>query len=176
MSATDPASRHIVVMGLMGSGKTTVGRLLAARTGRPFVDNDARLVAQTGRDAAHTEHADGRELLHRLEATILLQDLDRTEPAVIAAAASAILDEGVRVALRRCAFVAWLRTPPAELARRVQGDASRPLDGDVLSMLERQDAERGARYAEAADIVVDGDADPREAVDAIVVAYGLHVS
>ena len=96
---TKPAWRHILLVGLMGAGKTTIGRELAGRLGRPFLDSDAQLAALGGRTAREIAAADGIERLHELEATALLAALDEPVPSVIAAAASVIEDPASRAAL-----------------------------------------------------------------------------
>src|SRR5689334_14413518 len=68
-------ARHVVLMGLMGSGKSTVGRPLAARLDRPFVDNDDRLAARTGQTAREVAAAEGADALHAREAAVLVDAL-----------------------------------------------------------------------------------------------------
>ena len=102
----------------MGSGKSTIGRRVAAALSRPFVDNDARLEQRSGVTAAVVSERDGVAELHRIEADVLLDALASQEPSVIAAAASTIEDARVRDALRD-ARVVWLRADPAVLAARL---------------------------------------------------------
>src|SRR5262249_45956694 len=92
--------RHVVLVGLMGSGKSTVGHALARRLGRPFVDNDEALEARSGRSARAIADADGADALHRLEAQALVDALARPEPAVVAMAASVVEHPGTADALR----------------------------------------------------------------------------
>jgi shikimate kinase len=99
MSAAAPA-RHLVLIGLMGTGKTTLGRLAAARLGWPLSDSDAEIQAREGASVRELQERWGAGGLHRLEATILLEALARPEPSVICAAASTIDDERCRAALR----------------------------------------------------------------------------
>ena len=80
---------HIVLLGMMGSGKTTIGTRLATHLERPFIDSDEVLLSTTGREAARIAGEDGVEALHAIEAELLLDSLGVTRPAVIAAASSA---------------------------------------------------------------------------------------
>jgi shikimate kinase len=147
--------RHVVLIGLMGSGKTTVGGELAALLGRPLVDNDQQVVATSGRTVAEISTRDGVAEMRRLEREALAEALASPVPSVITAAAGAILDDEARGWLRG-PFVVWLRVDPATLAARVAHDPVRPLLGDdpetVLRAMEQQ---RQRLYAEVADYAVD---------------------
>ena len=147
-------SDHIVLVGLMGSGKSTVGRLLAVLLDRPLIDNDEQIQAATGRSVAEISVREGVPVMRRLEAEVLAQALASPVPAVITAAAGTILDEESRRRLR-APYVVWLRAEPATLATRVAADPLRPLLGDepgpVFEMLERQ---RSAFYAKVTDLTV----------------------
>jgi shikimate kinase len=108
----------VVILGQMGAGKTTVGRLVAAALGWPFRDNDDALESRAGRTAAQVQAEQGVDALHDLERRLfeeLLADDDRT---VIAAPGSVVLAVG-RAELRDRAFVVWLQVSPAVLADRV---------------------------------------------------------
>src|SRR5690242_15813278 len=85
-----PAERHLVLMGSMGSGKSTIGRVAAERLGRPFFDSDDDLVAMFDTDAATIEKRYGIDRLHDIEADLLHRRLCSPVPSVIAAAASTI--------------------------------------------------------------------------------------
>jgi shikimate kinase len=145
--------RHIALVGAMGSGKTTIGRRVAAALGRDFVDNDQLLERRTGATAAEIAARDGIDALHRAEAESVLDALAAHPPAVIAAAASTIEDPVVRAALRRSARVAWLRADPATLAARLPGSPVRPYAGaDATRLVADQAKRRDGWYAEVADV------------------------
>ncbi len=151
-----PEPRHVVLVGLMGSGKSSVGRPLAARLGRPFVDNDAQVLAREGRMVDAIERSGGTEAVHAAEARALLAALDRTEPSVIAAAASTIESEPCRRKLRSVARVVWLHADPAELASRLRRPGHRPaLGAQPSEVVAGQAATRDRLYRAAADVVVD---------------------
>lgn len=158
-----------MVTGLMGAGKTTIGRRLAAASGRPFVDNDEQLMARTGRTARDIRARDGFDVLHRAERDAFTAALESAIPSVIAAAASVVDDEATRAVMQREAEVVWLRVPVDVLARRVVGDLHRPLDGDAAHQLGVQSVRRSAHFEAAADVIVDADGPP-DAVVADVLA------
>ena len=161
----------MVIVGLMGSGKTTVGRLLADLLRRPLVDNDDQVYATTGLTVAQISIQHGVAEMRRLEAEALGQALAQPVPAVITAAAGTILDQQVRRWLRD-PYVVWLRAEPATLAARVATDPLRPLLGDQPEVVLRTQAdERNPLYAEVADLTVRVDElDPGEAA-AIVASH-----
>jgi shikimate kinase len=160
-----------VLVGLMGTGKTTVGRLLAERLGRPFVDSDAVVEARTGRTVREIFETDGEAAYRPLETAALLDALASPVPAVIAAAGGVVLSPVNRRALEEHAgLVVWLRADPGTLVGRVSPHDHRPLlDGDRAAMLARMAADRTALYTEVADVIVDVDEKtPAEVVGAIL--------
>jgi shikimate kinase len=164
---------HWVLIGLMGSGKSAIGRVLAARTGRRFVDNDEALEAvNDGRTARQLQEEVGADRLHELEVDALAAALDGDEPAVIGAAAAVVtVEEGLRQ-LARAAAVVWLRVPVEVLADRVSIDEEthRPLGDDPLQTLTTQLAERAPAYEAVATLVVEEVADAADLADQILAA------
>jgi shikimate kinase len=159
-------SKPVVLVGLMGSGKTTVGRRLAARLGLPFLDNDVTLLRRSGRTARDIEQSEGFDVLHRAEADSLLASLD--EPAVVAAAAGGVLEPDVARKLRDHTVV-YLRADPDVLAQRMlQDDGYRPLAGhDAHELLHEQYRTRDDAYRSLASLVVDATAPVDEIVETI---------
>jgi shikimate kinase len=155
----------------MGVGKTTVGRVLAARLGRDLIDSDARIEALTGRTVKQILAEDGLGAMRRYEADALFDALDDDEPRVIAAAAGVVLDPSNRKRLDDAdADVVWLIADPATLAPRTATRDHRPwLEGDPVGTLAKMQADRDAFYREVADrsVVVDG-LTPDEIADRIV--------
>jgi len=169
-------ARHLVLVGMMGAGKTTVGRQVAARMDRPFFDSDEAIEARTGRTVAQIFAADGEPAFRALETQVLAEMLDDPEPAVIAAAGGVVLDARNRERLRGPSVqVVWLRADPAELARRVAGSTHRPLiDHDPAATLARLAAERDPLYREVASTVVDvGGAPVGDVVEQVLGAVGV---
>ena len=149
---------HVALVGLMGSGKTTVGRRAAKLLGRPFVDADEAFIPRYGRTVAEVFAEDGESGFRRLEAELLTEVLDVGTPLVLACGGGVVTTEGNR--RRLCqpdVHVVWLRADPAFLASRTQAKADRPLlaGDDPRAVLERLHAEREQWYAEVADDVLE---------------------
>jgi shikimate kinase len=154
-----PADQHVVLVGLMGTGKTSVGRVLAERLGRRLFDSDAIIEERTGRTVRQIFADDGEPAFRSLETDVLLEALDQPTPAVIAAAGGIILAEQNRVALQRApAKVVWLRAEPDSLIERVRTGLHRPLiDDDPAGTLRRMHQIREPLYREVADMIISVD-------------------
>jgi shikimate kinase len=164
-------ARHIVLIGLMGSGKTATGRVLAQLVGRPYVDNDELLERRTGHTARELEEMSGTDSLHDAEVGALVDALQETRPAVVSAAAFAPLRVAVRAALNDHVVV-YLRADAEELAARITRDSVdhyRPFpQRDLVELLREQHAQRDACYDEIADFVVEtGGHAPREVAELV---------
>jgi shikimate kinase len=149
---------HVALVGLMGSGKTTVGRRAAKLLDRPFVDADEAFIPRYGRTVAEVFADDGESAFRRMEAELLAEVLAVRTPLVLACGGGVVVTEGNR--RRLCqpdVHVVHLRAEPAFLASRVQVKADRPLlhGEEPVDVLTRLAAERDAWYAEVADDVVD---------------------
>jgi shikimate kinase len=161
---------HIVLVGLMGSGKTTIGKLLAKRLGRPFRDSDTGIEERTGRTVRELQEELGDERMHEIEAEELLETL-RAEPCVIGAAASTIESDACRAALREPGVaVVWLRGQPELLASRFDSSRHRPRFGsDVEAFLRDQASRRHPLFESIEPITIDiDDRDPSEIVEEIL--------
>jgi shikimate kinase len=168
MADPGPGSiRHVVLTGLMGAGKTSVGAGLARRLGWPIHDSDVALLAAAGMSARDYREAFGTDALHRAEAGDLLAALDASGPTVICAAASTIEDEAARSALGQPGVVMiWLRGSPPVLAERFRSGGHRPIYGpDPMVVARSQAAIRDPLFASVARIVIDVD---RLTVDQVV--------
>lgn len=166
----DPV-KPVVLVGLMGVGKTTVGRIVAKRTGRTFVDTDVAIRARTGKTVRELWEEGGEAAYRRLESQAVIDTVAGHDPGVVlAAAAGAVLDPAVREALAT-AFVVWLRADPAVLAGRVRPGDHRPLLGEHPGrVLAQMDAERASIYRSVADAVVGSGASGPETVADQVIA------
>ncbi len=159
---------------MMGSGKTSVGQVVAQRLGRRFLDSDEQVEARAGRSVREIFESDGEAAFRRLEADALAEALRSPEPVVVAAAGGVVLDASNRRLLREQATVVWLRAEPSVLATRVRPGDHRPLLAqDPLGVLRRMEVDRRELYAEVADHVVDvGRAPLSEAVESVLEALG----
>ncbi|MGH9227680.1 MAG: shikimate kinase [Acidimicrobiales bacterium] len=149
--------RHVVLVGPMGAGKTTVGRRLARELQRPFADTDEQLELRAGRTIPAIFRDDGEEAFRRLESEVLADLLGRAHPLVVAAGGGVVTRSENRALLGRRAFVVWLRASAAFLAARAD-PTHRPLlagDPDPAAALERLVATRAPLYEEVADVAVD---------------------
>jgi len=152
---TDARPCRVILLGMMGSGKTTVGRELAARTGWPYHDNDAMLEEATGRTARELA-GEGTPQLRAAEAAAVLRALSLPAPAIAGAAAGVVMDAAVRERLGRDGMVVWLRAPAETLARRTLADAPRPwLDGDAVDWLATTSERRAPLYHQVAAVEID---------------------
>jgi shikimate kinase len=149
-------TRHLVLVGLMGAGKTTVGRRCAELLGRSFVDTDDVVEATTGMTVTAIFDELGEARFRELERDAVRDVCASPAPIVIACGGGAVVDPESRKILHAAGTVVWLQAPPAVLSRRVGDDATRPLlrDGQ-LATLERLADLRAPAYAAAADVVID---------------------
>jgi len=166
---------RVVLVGMMGAGKTTVGQQLAARLGWRFLDSDAMVEAATGSTVAELFATRGEESFRAEESRVLAAALTDAAPAVVSAAGGAVLDPANRRLLATAGTVVWLRAEPDTLAARVGDGAGRPLvRDDPAAVLAELDAVRRPLYGEVADVVVDvDDLDPSTVADRILAATAL---
>jgi 3-dehydroquinate synthase len=154
--------RTVSLVGLAGSGKSEVGRVLARRLGWQVVDTDAEIVAREGRSIPAIFSEAGEAHFRAVEQAVVRQAAGGRE-RVIATGGGAILSEGARRALGRAGPVFYLRAPVEVLLARLGSDSARPLLGaDPRAALERLLGEREALYS-ATGVPVDA-AQPVEAV------------
>jgi shikimate kinase len=154
--STPNDDHHLVLVGLMGSGKTTVGRIVAERLHRPFHDSDVMIEERTGKTVREIFADEGEEAFRAVETEVLLDALAHPEPSVIAAAGGVVLSDENRSALRDGrSRVVWLCADPDQLVDRVRGGAHRPLlDDDPQAALRRMSTDRQALYREVAHAIV----------------------
>jgi shikimate kinase len=171
----DRAGRGLVLIGCRGTGKSTVGRILADRLGRPFRDSDREIEARSGR-SIRTIFAELGEPAFRDWEERTLAELSAESPgAILATGGGAVLREPNRRTIRAFGFVAWLTADPDELARRLKADraglAGRPAltPAGTLDEIVQVLAARSHLYAGLADAVIPTDGrDPPAVAEAIL--------
>jgi shikimate kinase len=155
----------VYLVGMPGSGKSTVGPVLAGHLGVPFVELDAEIEGEVGATVREIFERDGEARFRELEAGALARAAAR-DPSVVSCGGGVVLEPANRVTLRATGEVVFLSVPLDVLAGRVRPDSDRPLiraEGD----LERLFREREPLYREFAAHVVDASGSPAEVAAAI---------
>jgi shikimate kinase/3-dehydroquinate synthase len=170
------AQRSIVLVGLMGAGKTAIGRRLAARLGLPFYDADHEIEEAAGITIAEIFARHG-EAHFRAGEKRVIQRLLAQGPIVLAPGGGAFMDPETRETILRNALSIWLNPPLPVLVNRVKGRGHRPLlnGHDPAEVLARLSRERHPIYA-LADIVIHGSEDPPEVTtQTVLAAIAAHI-
>ncbi|MFZ4585834.1 MAG: 3-dehydroquinate synthase [Acidimicrobiia bacterium] len=148
--------RHLVLIGLMGSGKSVAGRRAAELLGWDFVDTDELVEAVAGATVAQIFAAEGEPAFRAYERAAVARAAAASTPTVIACGGGAIIDPESCAQLRAAGTVVYLTAPVAELATRVGRDSRRPLlSDDPAESLAQLLALRGGSYERASDVAVD---------------------
>lgn len=169
--------RPIVLVGLMGVGKSTIGRRLAQRLGLEFVDSDDAIADAAGAPAGEVFERFGEESFRDGERRLVARLLDGSV-RIIATGGGAYVDPDTRQLLNRRAITVWLDAPVDVLAHRTARRTTRPLlnKGNPRQTLARLAAERSALYAQAHVHVRSSTGAHGEVVDAILSGLRLHLS
>jgi len=148
-------SGNLILVGMMGSGKTTIGRTLAKHLGKSFVDSDEEIQQRTGVTIPHIFDVEG-EAGFRLRETSAICELMARDNMVLATGGGAILAEQNRDMLRQNGIVVYLKANVHDLWQRTRHDRSRPLlqTGDPRAKLAELFEQRDPLYQQAADIIV----------------------
>jgi shikimate kinase len=159
MSAEQLAkAKHVALIGMMGSGKTTVGRLLANQLDREVIDLDARLVATHSMPISDMFSQNGEPWFRDAESLMLQETLAVSPGQVISVGGGAVVRLANRELLRATSIVVWLRADPETLILRNGTGVGRPmLAGDVSERVRSLVVERESAYRGASHIVIDVD-------------------
>ncbi|HUA54501.1 MAG TPA: shikimate kinase [Candidatus Sulfotelmatobacter sp.] len=166
-------AKTLVLVGLMGAGKSSVGRRLAARLGLPFVDADQEIEAAAGMTIEEIFARHGEPAFRDGERRVIARLLDNPTQ-VLATGGGAFMDERTRALVRERAVSIWLHAELDELLRRVSRRTDRPLlkGADPRAVLERLIAERYPIYAQADVTVPSSTGSADETVDRILERLG----
>ncbi|HBZ30443.1 MAG TPA: shikimate kinase [Nitrosomonas nitrosa] len=147
---------NIILVGMMGAGKTTIGKLLANHMGKTFIDSDHEIQQRTGVKIPVIFEIEGEAGFRRRE-TEVLQELVQAENIVLATGGGAVLSGENRTLLRQHGIVVYLSASVDELQRRTRSDKNRPLlqTDDLHARLMELHAQRDALYRETAHIIID---------------------
>jgi shikimate kinase/3-dehydroquinate synthase len=151
-----PVSHNIFLIGLMGSGKTTVGRALARRLGKRFIDSDHEIEARTGASIALIFEIEGEASFRQREAEVI-RELSALDDIVLATGGGAVLNADSRALLAARGTVIFLRASVSSILQRTSHDKSRPLlqTADPRRRIEELSRQREPFYNATADIVID---------------------
>ncbi|HEU5003526.1 MAG TPA: shikimate kinase [Actinomycetota bacterium] len=170
-----PGPASVVLIGMMGCGKSEVGRRLATALGMEFVDLDAVVEQEAGRSVTEIFSVEG-EAGFRVRERAAVGKVAGRPGLVVAGGGGVVLDPANAAALRSGATVVWLQVSPGVAAARLGTDAGRPVlagrRGDLESRLRALTEERSAAYQAAAHLAVDGDGSPGEVAGVIAAALG----
>ncbi len=176
---TFPTSRRktVALVGLMGVGKSSIGRRLATALGMPFRDADTEVEAAAGRSIPEIFEHYGEQAFREGERRVIARLLEEP-PHVLATGGGAFIDEQTRRLIQERAVSVWLKADLEVLARRVGRRDTRPLlsGKDPLEVLGALAAARNPIYAEAHLSVETGESAHQVAVDAIVKALASHAA
>ena len=149
------ASGNIVLVGMMGSGKTTVGRMLAKQLGKTFIDSDEEIQKRTGVKIPHIFDVEGEEGFRQRESAVI-QDLTKLDNIVLATGGGAVLKPENREALQQSGVVIYLKSGVHDLWQRTRHDHNRPLlqTPNPRAKLQELFEQRDPIYAAVADHII----------------------
>ena len=150
---------HIILIGFMGAGKSTVGRILSRKLSLPLLDTDAMIEEKAQMPISRIFARKGENAFRETESQVLKDLLQRREPAVISTGGGMPMREENRQLLRSMGTVVYLRVEPPTVIKRLASDRSRPLlqGGDRQEKITELLKQREPLYADAAHISVDTD-------------------
>jgi shikimate kinase / 3-dehydroquinate synthase len=153
---SDCKNNNIFLVGLMGAGKTTIGRLLARRLDLTFIDSDHEIEARTGATIPWIFEIEGEASFRRREADVI-RELTSQNGIVLATGGGAVLNPASRALLAERGTVIYLRASVSSILQRTAHDKNRPLlqTADPRRKLEDLTAQREPLYREIADVVID---------------------
>lgn len=148
-------SGNLILVGMMGSGKTTMGRSLARHLGKTFVDSDEEIQKRAGVTVSHIFDIEGEEGFRQRESAAI-HDLARRDNMVLATGGGVVLSAQNRALLQQNGIVIYLKAGVHDLWQRTRHDRNRPLlqTGDPRAKLTELYRQRDPLYQQVADIVI----------------------
>jgi shikimate kinase len=164
------AAPKVILTGFMATGKSSVGRSVAARLGRRFIDTDYEIVARAGKPIARIFAEDGEAAFRHLEREVIAALTQAPQPAVIATGGGALVDDANFAALSQAGVIVCLVARPEVIARRVSvsniarpklAEGNLPLEQRIVELMEarRSAYARAAITIDTSDVSVDGAAE-----------------
>ncbi len=163
-------SQPVVLVGLMGAGKSTIGRRLASSLSVPFIDSDTEIIEAAGCSISDIFEGYGEHIFRDLEQRVILRLMTGT-PCIVATGGGAYIQPAIREAISQKAISVWLKADLHVLLERVSRRDNRPLlkTGDKSEILQKLIDERYHIYAQS-DITIDSNFGPHESVVEDIVA------
>ena len=160
---------HVILVGMMGAGKTTVGRIISYSTGRSFIDIDQRIEKQTGMSVYDIIMKRGEDYFRRIEKDVVLS-LSPKLPSVVSTGGGAVMDNETFYFLKSIGKVIYLKVSPAVLFKRTANPDTRPLlrEGNRLYTIQELLNKRELRYLESDVIIESDDSSPNEIAEKII--------
>ncbi len=160
---------HVILVGMMGAGKTTVGRIISYTTGRSFIDIDQRIEKQTGMSIFEIITKQGEDYFRRIEKDVVLS-LSPKLPSVVSTGGGAVMDKEIFSFLKSIGKVVYLKVSPVVLFKRTANTETRPLlkEGNRLHNLQDLLSKREPRYLESDVVIEADDSSPNEVADKII--------
>jgi shikimate kinase len=158
LAEAGPDRDRVLLIGMMGAGKSTVGHLVADRLGWAYLDTDEEILRRTGRTVPEIWRVEGEGAFRAEEVAVIAEVTTAPGPRVVSVAGGAVVDPANRGRIRQAGLVVWLRVRVATLVDRLGDGHGRPLlTGDPVGNLTRLEAVRRPTYESLAQLVIDVD-------------------
>ena len=164
-----PIQKNLFLVGMMGTGKSTIGKILAQRLSMKFIDSDSEIEKESGSSIPEIFSDQGESTFRKMERTFINQ-INQDQPAVIACGGGLCIPAGMMELLKSKGHVICLLANPSTLLERTQKDSNRPLlqVAQPLQALEKLLQEREGRYREADTIIDTDELLPEQVVERII--------